>query len=347
MTEPVITSEVRTETPAAPTQPVVYNSFADAFKAKFDGMPEDLTEDDLVQSIQHATSRASLLQENEDEATLRSYREAAAWRAAHQSEFDKFQEWKAAQQATPTNTPASDPVENAWQPKYKPVTVDPGIMQYLERDQATGLFRAKLPELAPRAEEANRMLQYRQAVAEEMYSNPYEFGKEIVAPQLTQLETKLMKELEALKAQIQPIQQQTQMSALEAFERQNAAILFVQKDGQNTWSPAGEVYDSLLNKGISPQDALDIVKKIPATAAPAAPGSPEPTPVKTPESVKKAFTARAKEVSRSTGQPSEQSNTVTTAIVNHDSQQRARMTAKGRWKAAAAEAEREVLESAP
>lgn len=345
--EPVIKAE-----PAAP--PVVEQSsgpsLLDAFKSKFE-IGDDVTEDDLVSSIEKASQRAALLDENENEETLRSYREAHAWKQQAAQDWEKFQQWKASQGG---GSPEIEQAKRAAEAKaeeikrkYAPVRIDPTVMQYLERDPKTGLFKAILPELAPRAEEANRALQYRQRVAEEMYDDPYAFGEEISRPLVEQIKKEMLQQIEDLKRQLAPVQQQMQMSALEAFEAKHASYLTKEENGVRFWTPAGEAYDKLLGRGMAPQDALEIVQGLippsaqkPAENKPDAPAAPE-VPQK---SKAQQFIARAKNISRSTGQPTQADGTIVTAAREGDMQNKTRMTPKARWKAAAQQAEKEILE---
>lgn len=345
--EPVIQAET------AASQPVLdqisTSSFRDAFKSKFD-IDDSVTEEDLVSSIEKASQRAALLEETETEETLRAYREAHAWKQKAGQDWEKFQQWQQSQaEATSQATQAQQAAAQAAEikRKYAPVKIDPTVMQYLERDAKTGLFKAILPELAPRAEEANRALQYRQRVAEEMYDDPYAFGEEISRPLVEQIKKEMLKEIEALKSQFAPVQQHMQMSALEAFEARHASYLMKDEGGKRVWTPAGEAYDKLLNRGMAPQDALEIVQGL-IPVEPQKPAEKKPAAQAVPEVQQKSkaqqFIARAKQISRSTGQPTQADGTIVTAAREGDMQNKTRMTPKARWKAAAQQAEKEVLE---
>ena len=325
------------------TAPTSFNSFKDAFASKFEGLDPSIDEDSLIQSIEHATSRASLLEDNETEDTLRAYREAHAFKQQIAGEYDEFQKWKASQKPDETISKEVDKAVAEFQRKYNPVKVDPNIMPMLERDERTGMWRAKLPELAPRAEEANRMMMYRQQLAEEMYSDPYAFGAEIARPIVDQYKAEILKQIEELKSQLAPIQQTAQEQALSQFEWQHKDVLFVEKDGKTELSPAGMAYEKACKTGMNPKDAMEFAKEMAKLVAP-----PVETKVVDPKEVakdvKKAFVAKAKQVDKKTGQPSDVSNTIRTAIETKSPQNTARMTPRARWRAAAAEAEAEILE---
>lgn len=343
--EPVIQAD------AAASQPVLdqisTSSFRDAFKSKFD-IDDSVTEEDLVSSIEKASQRAALLEETETEDTLRAYREAHAWKQQAGQDWEKFQQWQKSQADSSAQAQQAAAAQAAEiKRKYAPVRIDPSDMQYLERDPKTGLFKATLPELAPRAEAANRALQYRQRVAEEMYDDPYAFGEEISRPLVDQIKKEMLQQIEDLKKQFAPVQKQIQMSALEAFEARHASYLFKEEGGVKAWTAAGEAYDKLLNRGMAPQDAIELVQGLIPVEAPKAPDK-KPAAQAVPEAPTKTkaqqFVARAKQISRSTGQPTQADGTIVTAAREGDMQNKTRMTPKARWKAAAQQAEKEVLE---
>ena len=137
---------------------------------------------------------------------------------------------------------------------------------------------------------------------------------------------------------------------MEAFEARHASYLTAVENGKTVWTRAGKAYDDLLQKGTAPQDALEYVQThFPpeqAAAAPAAQVAPAATaaPAAPAKSQARQFIARAKQTSRSTGQPTNADGTVVTAMQNDTMQNTSRMSRKARWKAAAQQAEMEVLE---
>lgn len=354
-----------TQTPeAAPAS--ASDPFLEAWSSKFE-LPEGVKSgDELSNQIENTFKRAQLLQEGEDESTLREMREARAWRAQNASKWTAFEQWQQQQAAgeQPTQQyqqyqqpqyaqqPTAQQVAE-FQLRYKPMKVDQSLTQYLERDPDTGLFRAKLPELAPRAHEVNQVYQQRQSFIEDFYNAPDEFvghlAHQAIQKAIAESVTPLQDQIAAMQQGMTPIQQQSQMQALVAFESQYRDMLYAPSITtpmtQDDWSPVGQAYLELLEAGLAPEKAVALVqrmapKPVPQVAAPVAAVAPP----KTPTEVKKGFLTRAKEQTRSTGQPTQASGTVVTALKNGTAQNTGKMSERLKFQMARKEAEAELLE---
>jgi hypothetical protein len=85
------------------------------------------------------------------------------------------------------------------------------------------------------------------------------------------------------------MQQMTYQQNLEAFNMQHVSLLTQPKadnPSEVDWSPAGKVYQKLLGKGMSPEDAIEFAKEF-AQATPAVPAKPAKPPVRTIDKIHK------------------------------------------------------------
>ena len=356
---PEITATLETS-PAPATSAA--DPFLEAWQSKFE-LPDGVKSgDDLSSQIENTFKRAHLLQEDEDEGTLREMREARAWRAQNASKWNAFEQWQQQQAAgavqqtqqapSAPNQPTAQQVAE-FQLRYKPMKVDQSLTQYLERDPDTGLFRAKLPELAPRAHEVNQVYQQRQQFIEDLYNAPDEFvghlAHQAIQKAIQESVTPLQAQIAAMQQGMTPIQQQSQMQALVAFESQYKDMLYAPSITtpmtQDDWSPAGQAYLELLEAGLAPEKAVALVQRMAPKPVPQAiaPAAPVEAP-KTPTEVKKGFLTRAKEQTRSTGQPTQAAGTVVTALKNGTPQNNGKMSERLKFQLARKEAEAELLE---
>lgn len=323
------------DTTAIETQP---DSFLTAWSSRFD-LPEGVkTSDDLASMIENTIGRSNLIQDGEDENALRDMREARAWRYANADKMTAFENWQAEQSAapTPTYSPSQQSADD-YKPRYQPMKVDSSLLQYLERDPDTGMFRAKLPELAPRASQVNGIYQQRQQFIEDLYSQPDEVISHLAHPAIQAALKPILDRLTVFEQQMTPIQQSQQMSALMEFESYYRDLLYAPSittpQTKDDWTLAGQKYLELVDLGMQPEQAVAFVSNF----APAA-------PTQTPVDVKKTFLQHAKAVTRSTGQPTEAAGTVATALATGATQNTGKVTRAQKWRQAQQEAERELLE---
>ena len=324
--------DISTPQPEIHESPNTPDDFLTQFSDKLGfAVPEEFQNtDQLSQYMSKMSDRAAMADDYEHRIAEQGQQLEAwqNWQQQQQQQYEQSQQQQSQQSQQPV-----DP--RRWQ---MPQNVD---TRFLESDPRTGMWKAPqgYPELHSKAEEANRALRQRQEFTEQLYSDPYSFTRELVSPAMSELEARLMERISQLEGQIQPVAAQSYASQLQAYEWANKDILYeTGPSGDLIWSPAGELYQDYLELGADPQKAMQM-----ASSRQQPQYQQQPT---TPVEVKNAWLQRAKAVSRETGQPTQASGTMATALRNGDSQTTTKMSGRARFKQYVQEAEQEVAESA-
>lgn len=292
----VTPSPPETITPAVVPSVPESTSFLDAFRAKIgdvDGIAnDDQLADVLGQMIDRDNALRSTIGETADEARFRQLLEAEQRYQQIAPKLTEYEKWVQSQQAAPAagqQQPAPTPtpaVTAAVQRRWDRMEFDQTDFQYLEPDPATGLFRAKRPELSGLADKANAFARRKRQIDLELTTDPYAFGQEILSPHIQPL----LQKIETLEQQLSAITSQS--------SQQNEWSDFIAKHGNDlqtfdvttgSFKPtqAGTVWEAkvneLVSRGMSPQDAreyaLELAREITGSqSVGATPAQPAATP---------------------------------------------------------------------
>lgn len=260
------------------------DDFMSQFRELMDGLPEDATREslaDYLEKVQGEADRAAELQKKLDEreaayAQLSSIKPAPEAPVATKAEAEAKRRYEVSQ------------VSEQYQPYLKP--------EYVQVNPQTGMYEPKeivrySPDVSQACTMMNRRLQQQQRLIEDMSTDPYAFIDEGV--KYSSFAVQMQKQFEdykkELEGRLQPMQQMTEQQKLEAFNMQHVSLLTQPKadsPSEVDWSPAGKVYQKLLGKGMSPEDAIEVAKEF-AQATPAAPAKPAKPPVRTIDKIHK------------------------------------------------------------
>lgn len=284
-------------TPVAPES----TSLLEAFRSRV-GDVEGISNDDqlaevLGQMIDRDNALRSTIGDTADESRLRQLLESEQRYQQIAPKLTQYEQWLQSQQAqpvqqqpAPTPTPApqsSASAAAAAQRRWERMEFDQSDWQYLEPDQATGLFRAKRPELAALADKANAFARRKRQIDLELTSDPYAFGQEIVSPHIEPL----LQKLQSLEQQLaQMSAQSTQQTEWQQFLSQHGNDLqaFDVTTGAFKPTKAGEVWEAKVNQLVSHgmtvenarQVALELAREITGSATVGNPPAQQPTPQK-------------------------------------------------------------------
>lgn len=268
-----------------PTQVVETQVSADPVlewaKSQFDGLPDDATPDGFADAITEWQTKAAKATEYEQKI--------AEYEAMIQAQHAAQQQQQAAapQQAAPVETPTQ-----AAQRRFEAIKLDAALApylteQYVEVDQY-GMFKPKMmvPQVMTACDLKNKSMIRQREIGEALTTDLYGTIDEGFQHSNTyqQLQTKLA-ELEArFEQQVAPLRKSAEELAAERFLYQNQNLLYA-ADPANPQgfvpTPAGELYGTLVSKGMSPDDALEIAKTMSAKLAPpAAPAAPKQKPAR-------------------------------------------------------------------
>ena len=135
------------------------------------------------------------------------------------SEFEKnrqqYEQWLESRNTPPQAVePAPEKKGSSF---WNPPEVDPGVMEFVEVDRETGLYKAKMPGYEQAAVDANRLLQYKQQKANEFMDDPVSFTEKAVAGYV---EDRIAEALSAYQPIAQERVEKQLQSAITPFESQ-------------------------------------------------------------------------------------------------------------------------------
>lgn len=241
--------------------------FMDEFRTLVDGLPDGATRESVAEYIDRMTKEADRAKELE-------------------TKLQSLEQQVLAQQTKPesaTPTPAAAAAEA--QRRFEIAQVDQHLQPFLaggfvQQDQSGFFVPSDAYRLNPQVLQAcsakNDQLRKQAELSQALLSDPYNTAEELF--RYTPTYKSLTEQIETLKKQfderLTPIQQRTEEQAEDAFIRQRASVL-LQADpadpNKSVWSPAGQAYLRARDKGVSPDDAMELIQPfIDAQAAAAA-----------------------------------------------------------------------------